>query len=134
MSDDPIDSSDLHDVNNELRRRGFSPTVYFGFDQDSLTATTRDQLARNARLLKPYPQLTVTIEGHTDSRGLNEYNIALGERRAVAVKTFLVSLGVSDARLLTISYGEERPVCEEEDESCWQQNRRVQMAVTGRER
>ena len=74
----------------------------------------------------------MTIEGHADSRGTNEYNLALGERRANAVRDYLSSLGVAGTRVRTISYGEERPVCTEEAESCWSQNRRVHMIITGR--
>ena len=77
-------------------------------------------------------QFMVTIEGHADERGTNEYNLALGERRANAVSDYLGSLGVAGDRLRTISYGEERPVCTESDESCWSQNRRAHMVITGR--
>jgi peptidoglycan-associated lipoprotein len=131
-TEDPLQSSDLQKVNEELRRRGFSPDIYFDYDESTLTDDTREKLSRNADLLKSQPQFSVTIEGHADSRGTNEYNLALGERRANAVKDYLGSLGVGGERLRTISYGEERPVCTEEAESCWSQNRRVHMIITGR--
>ena len=130
--EDPLNSSDLQKVNEELRRRGFSPDIYFDYDESTLTDDTRQKLSRNADLLKSQPQFSVTIEGHADSRGTNEYNLALGERRANAVKEYLGSLGVGAERLRTISYGEERPVCTEEAESCWSQNRRAHMIITGR--
>jgi peptidoglycan-associated lipoprotein len=132
QTEDPLQSSDLQKVNEELRRRGFSPDIYFDYDESTLTDDTREKLSRNADLLKSQPQFSVTIEGHADSRGTNEYNLALGERRANAVKDYLGSLGVGGERLRTISYGEERPVCTEEAESCWSQNRRVHMIITGR--
>jgi peptidoglycan-associated lipoprotein len=128
----PLESSDLQVVNEELRRRGFSPDVYFDYDESTLTDDTRDKLSRNADLLKSSPQFTITIEGHADERGTNEYNLALGERRASAVRDYLTSLGVANDRARTISYGEERPVCTQNEESCWSQNRRAHMIITGR--
>jgi peptidoglycan-associated lipoprotein len=130
--EDPLLSSDMQVVNDELRRRGFSPDVYFDYDESMLTEDTRDKLSRNADLLKSQPQFSVTIEGHADSRGTNEYNLALGERRANAVRDYMVSLGVAASRLRTLAYGEERPVCTEDEESCWSQNRRAHMIITGR--
>jgi len=128
---DPLASSDLQVVNQELQRRGFSPDVYFNYDEAGLSDDARGKLARNADLLKA-TQLLVTIEGHADERGTNEYNLALGDRRANAVREYLTSLGVDGGRLRTLSYGEERPVCTEVDESCWSQNRRGHMVITGR--
>ncbi|HSG38768.1 MAG TPA: peptidoglycan-associated lipoprotein Pal, partial [Thermoanaerobaculia bacterium] len=123
---------DLAAVNEELRRRGFSADVYFDYDESGLSDDTRDKLARNADLLKSNPQFQITIEGHADSRGTNEYNLALGERRSIAVRDYMSSLGVAGDRLRTISYGEERPACGEDEESCWSQNRRAHMVITGR--
>jgi peptidoglycan-associated lipoprotein len=131
-TEDPLLSSDLQVVNDELRRRGFSPDVYFDYDESTLSDDTRQKLSRNADLLKSQPQFSVTIEGHADSRGTSEYNLALGERRANAVRDYLSSLGVAATRMRTISYGKERPVCTEEVESCWSQNRRAHMIITGR--
>ena len=130
--EDPMLSADMQVVNDELRRRGFSPDIYFEYDESTLSDETRQRLARNADLLKSQPQFSVTIEGHADSRGTNEYNLALGERRANAVRDYLTSLGVDGSRLRTLAYGEERPVCTEEEESCWSQNRRAHMIITGR--
>jgi peptidoglycan-associated lipoprotein len=131
-TEDPLLSADLQVVNDELRRRGFSPDVYFEYDESSLSDESRERLARNAELLKAQTQFLVTIEGHADSRGTNEYNLALGEKRANAVRDYLSSLGVDGGRLRIITYGEERPVCTEEEESCWSQNRRAHMIITGR--
>ncbi|HEY7214179.1 MAG TPA: peptidoglycan-associated lipoprotein Pal [Thermoanaerobaculia bacterium] len=132
QAEDPLLSSDLQVVNDEMVRRGFSANVYFDYDESTLTDDTRDKLSRNADLLKSQPRFMITIEGHADERGTNEYNLALGERRANAVKDYLSSLGVGAERVRTISYGEERPVCTESAESCWSQNRRAHMVVTGR--
>ncbi len=129
---DPLAGSDLGAINAELQRRGFSADVYFDYDESGLTDDTRDKLARNADLLKSNPQFTITIEGHADSRGTNEYNLALGERRSIAVRDYMTSLGLGADRVRTISYGEERGVCTEEEESCWSQNRRAHMLITGR--
>jgi peptidoglycan-associated lipoprotein len=131
-TEDALLSEDMQVVNDELRRRGFTPDVYFEYDESELSDDARDSLARNADLLKGQPQLQLLIEGHADERGTNEYNLALGERRANAVRSYLSSLGVGTERLRTLSYGEERPVCTESEESCWSQNRRAHMVVTGR--
>jgi peptidoglycan-associated lipoprotein len=132
VEEDPLASADLQVVNDELRRRGFSPDIYFEYDEDSLSDDARDKLARNADLLKSSARFMVTIEGHADERGTNEYNLALGDRRANAVRDYLGSLGVDPGRLRTLSYGEERPVCTMNEESCWSQNRRAHMIITGR--
>jgi peptidoglycan-associated lipoprotein len=132
QKEDLLQSADLAVVNDELKRRGFSPDVYFDYDESTLSDDTREKLARNADLLKSNAGFAVTVEGHADSRGTSEYNLALGERRANAVKDYVVSLGVDAGRLRTISYGKERPVCTEETESCWSQNRRAHLVITGR--
>jgi peptidoglycan-associated lipoprotein len=132
QTEDPLMSQDMQIVNEELRRRGFSPDVYFAFDESALTDDSRGKLSRNADLLKNQARLNLTIEGHCDERGTSEYNLALGERRASAVKSYLGSLGVGAERMRTLSYGSERPVCTEHDESCWSQNRRAHMVITGR--
>lgn len=132
QTEDPLLSQDMQIVNDELRRRGFSPDVYFAYDESSLSDEARGKLSRNADLLKIQQRLNLTIEGHCDERGTSEYNLALGERRANAVKSYLASLGVGDNRMRTLSYGSERPVCTEHEESCWSQNRRGHMVITGR--
>jgi peptidoglycan-associated lipoprotein len=132
QTEDPLLSQDMQIVNDELRRRGFSPDVYFAFDESALTDDSRAKLSRNADLLKAQARLNLTIEGHCDERGTAEYNLALGERRASAVKSYLGSLGVAEQRMRTLSYGSERPVCTEHEESCWSQNRRAHMVITGR--
>jgi peptidoglycan-associated lipoprotein len=103
--------------------------VYFDFDRYDLTADARATLRANAEWLKSNPSTRVEIEGHCDERGTNEYNLALGAKRAQAARQFLTALGVSPDRLSTISYGEELPVCRESTESCWKQNRRARFVI-----
>jgi peptidoglycan-associated lipoprotein len=98
--------------------------VFFDYDQSDLDASDQATLQKQAAWLSKYPAVTLTVEGHADERGTREYNLALGARRASAVKEYLVSLGINASRLDTISYGKERPVCAESNESCWSQNRR----------
>jgi peptidoglycan-associated lipoprotein len=128
---DPL-AGDLASVNEYLRQQGLLADVYFQYDQASLEEASRELLARSARFLAEQPRFLLTLEGHCDERGTNEYNLALGERRAASVHSYLVSLGVDAGRLRTVSYGEERPACTEVDESCWRLNRRVHPMVTGR--
>jgi peptidoglycan-associated lipoprotein len=99
--------------------------VFFDTDKSTLLPEGEATLARQATFMKQYPSKTFTIEGHADERGTREYNLALGGRRAAAAKDYLVSLGVDAARLTTISYGKERPVCLESNETCWAHNRRA---------
>ncbi|MGD0776348.1 MAG: OmpA family protein [Candidatus Solibacter sp.] len=81
-------------------------------------------------ILKDYPDYKLTVEGHADERGSAEYNVALGDRRASAAKDYLVGIGIPSAQLDVISYGKERPVCQEHDEDCWQRNRRIHIVAT----
>lgn len=103
--------------------------IFFDFDSHNLRADARDTLRSNADWLKRNPVTRVEIEGHCDDRGTNEYNLALGAKRAKSAKDYLATLGVSQDRLSTISYGEEIPVCKEANESCWQRNRRGRFVV-----
>lgn len=106
-------------------------TVHFAYDKSDIQEQDRDILQRQAAWLQKYPEVRVTVEGHCDPRGTREYNLALGARRANAVKEYLVSLGVPSSRVDTISYGKERPVCSESDETCWAQDRRGVTTITG---
>jgi peptidoglycan-associated lipoprotein len=106
-------------------------TVHFDYNEYNVTDEDKGILQRQSAWLQRYPQVRITVEGHCDERGTREYNLALGARRANAVKEYLVSLGVSAARLDTISYGKERPICTESDENCWAQNRRGVSTITG---
>jgi peptidoglycan-associated lipoprotein len=106
--------------------------VYFDYDKNDIRADSRETLTRDAdvikRILASDQGFTIVIEGHCDERGSEEYNLALGDRRALAVKEFLVQLGVPGDRLKTISFGKERPICTDENEACYQKNRRGHLA------
>jgi len=103
--------------------------IYFDFDKATLTPSAQDNLLRKAEWLRENSDVTVTIEGHCDARGTNEYNLALGDRRAESAKAFLVDLGIAASRVTTISYGEERSVCTQQDEECWAKNRRDNFVI-----
>lgn len=103
--------------------------VYFGYDKYNLNPEARQILEKQAAWLNRHPQVTVTVEGHADERGTREYNLALGERRANAVKDYLAALGISLDRIKTISYGKERPVAFGSNEAAWSQNRRAVTEV-----
>lgn len=107
--------------------RVVSERVYFAFDSALLSEQAQQILSSKADYLRTYSEVMVTVEGHCDERGTDAYNIALGERRAEAVKNFLVDLGISANRLNTISYGEERPVALGQNEVSWAKNRRAQF-------
>ena len=98
--------------------------AYFDFDKADIRPDVREALSQTAEYLKANSSIRVTIEGHCDERGSTEYNLGLGDRRAAAVKEYLVSLGISADRMNTVSFGKEKPFCMEHNETCWQQNRR----------
>jgi len=104
-------------------------TIFFDLDSHSVRPDAQGVLQKQAAWLKQYPAVRLMVEGHCDERGTREYNLALGDRRAFSVKEFLVSLGVDAARLQVKSYGKERPICTESDDSCWQQNRRGNSVI-----
>lgn len=103
--------------------------IYFDYDRYDIRPEARETLKANAQWLKTNSSARVEIEGHCDERGTNEYNLALGAKRAQAAKDYLASLGISAERLSTISYGEEVPVCKEQNENCWQRNRRGRFVI-----
>jgi len=102
--------------------------VFFGYDQYDLDEVTMGVLARNARVMKEHPEVVVLIEGHCDERGTVQYNLGLGEKRAKAVRDYLVSLGVSSGRLRVTSYGESRPFALGSNDQAWSKNRRAHFA------
>jgi peptidoglycan-associated lipoprotein len=119
-------------------KRGLGPEedgilgdVHFGYDSYEVESEGRDVLARNVEWLRQNPRAKVELEGHADSRGTIEYNLALGAKRAKSVKDALVNQGIAADRISTISYGEELPLCREEIDSCWARNRRVHSVVLG---
>ena len=104
--------------------------VFFNYNESDLSAEARATLDRQAAWLKKYPSVAATVEGHCDERGTREYNLALGDRRASAVKNYLVADGINASRVKTISYGKERPAVLGSNEAAWAQNRRGVTVVT----
>lgn len=102
-------------------------TVMFDFDSSSLRPDAMDTLKGNAEKIKQFPNVMIQLAGHCDERGTQEYNLALGERRALAVRNYLIQLGISGDRLITISYGKEFPAVQGSSEAAWAQNRRVEF-------
>jgi peptidoglycan-associated lipoprotein len=106
--------------------------VHFAYDASDLSEEARGVLQKDTDWMKKWTSTKVMVEGHADSRGTNEYNLALGERRADAVRDYLVSLGIPTDRITIVSKGEEQPFCSEETEACWQQNRRGHFIITAK--
>jgi peptidoglycan-associated lipoprotein len=125
---DPIASRDIGDIN---KNSPFQP-VFFALDSSDVDSLAQQALNANAEILKKYSTWVITIEGHADERGTAEYNLALGERRALSARTYLVSLGISADRLRTVSYGKEFPFDPGHDEAAWEKNRRAQFVLTSK--
>jgi len=117
---------------DELNRESPLKPVFFDFDSAELTSDAQATLTANAGVLKKYARWVVTIEGHCDERGTAEYNLALGERRAVAAKAYLVSLGIDADRLRPVSYGKEFPFDPGHTEEAWAKNRRGHFVITAK--
>ena len=128
MAEDSLASRNIDEIN---KNSPFQP-VFFAFDSSEIDGGGQQALNTNAEVLKKYPTWVITIEGHADERGTAEYNLALGERRAVAARTYLVSLGVPADRLRTVSYGKEFPFDPGHTETAWANNRRAQFVVTSK--
>jgi peptidoglycan-associated lipoprotein len=114
---------------DDYNRQGVLKTIYFDFDQYNIKDEFKQTLRQNADWIRDHPEFNVVIEGHCDERGTNEYNLALGDRRAGSTRQYLTSLGVPANRLRTITYGEERPAVNGHDESAWSRNRRAQFLI-----
>ena len=106
--------------------------VFFDYDQSGIRDDNREPLQKNAAWLKRWSSTQITVEGHADARGSSEYNLALGSRRATAVRDYLVNLGVPGNRITVVSKGKEQPFCTAETEECWQQNRRGHFLITAK--
>ena len=128
VSSDPLANIDTDEIN----RRAVLAPVFYRYDSDAIDDEGQKVLMANAEILKKYPTWAVTIEGHSDERGTAEYNLALGERRALAAKTYLVSLGIAADRLRTVSYGKEFPFNPGHDEAAYALNRRGHFVVTAK--
>jgi peptidoglycan-associated lipoprotein len=116
--------------NGKFGAQGPLSDIHFAYNEYTIQEQDGSVLKTNATWLQKYANTKVQVEGHCDERGSEEYNIALGAKRAQAAKDYLVTLGISGSRISTISYGKELPLCQDHDESCWQQNRRDHFAVS----
>ena len=128
---DPRDYTDSRNFDNSeslLSKR----VIYFDFDKSEVKSEYRSIVAAHAAYIAAHGSARVTLEGHADERGTREYNLGLGERRGNAISGLLSAAGARGGQLDTVSYGEERPVCRVSDESCWSQNRRVEIVYTAR--
>ncbi|MSO50773.1 MAG: peptidoglycan-associated lipoprotein Pal [Acidobacteria bacterium] len=128
VSSDPLATMDTDEIN---RQAPLGP-VFFTYDSDSVDAEGQKVLTDNAAIIKKYPTWAITIEGHSDERGTAEYNLALGERRALSAKSYLLSLGISADRIRTVSYGKEFPFDPGHDEAAYSKNRRGHFVVTAK--
>jgi peptidoglycan-associated lipoprotein len=128
IADDPMATRTVDDLN---RDSPFRP-VFYDYDSADLSPDARAVLDANAETLKRYAGWVITIEGHCDERGTAEYNLALGERRAVAAQAYLVSLGIPSSRIRTVSYGKEFPFDPGHDDAAWARNRRAHIIITGK--
>jgi len=129
VNTDPVEATEMMDPYGKATQMGFemyvgADRVFFEYDSSELTSYARSILAKQADFLNHFKDLNIAVEGHCDERGTRDYNLALGERRAQAVKNYLDALGVDKSRITTISYGKERPVTVGNSESSWKQNRR----------
>jgi peptidoglycan-associated lipoprotein len=135
-TDAAVESMDQDEKNFEVNAdsdsstAGTLETVNFDFNSAKLTSSARSALQNNANFLKENSDVEVQIEGHCDERGGVQYNLALGERRAKSVRDYLVAMGISSARLSTISFGKERPLAFGHNEAAWSQNRRANFVIT----
>jgi peptidoglycan-associated lipoprotein len=128
IAEDPLKVSDIDKIN---QNSPFQP-VFFLYDSSEIDPAGQQVLNANASVLKKYPEWVITIEGHADERGTAEYNLALGNRRATAARTYLISLGVPADRLRTVSYGKEFPFDPNHTESGWSKNRRAHFVLTSK--
>jgi peptidoglycan-associated lipoprotein len=117
---------------DELNQKGVLADVFFAYDSAQLSPEAQAVVQKNMDFLKRWPSTKVMVEGHADARGTNEYNLALGERRADATRDYLVSLGIPTDRVTIVSKGEEQPVCREDNEPCWIKNRRGHFIFTAK--
>jgi peptidoglycan-associated lipoprotein len=128
LASDSLTTSDIDLIN---KNSPFQP-VFYEFDSAEVDGEAQKVLNTNAEILRKYPTWVITIEGHADERGTAEYNLALGERRASAARTYLLSLGIPGDRLKTVSYGKEFPFDPGHDEAAWAKNRRAHFVVTSK--
>jgi len=124
--------SDIESLNRVVQQRGFIRDAFFGYDESTLTDQAQAALSASATWLRQNSNYNLLVEGHCDERGTEQYNLALGDRRAAIVREYLITLGVEGGRIRTVSYGEERPFDEAHTESAWAQNRRAHLVLVAR--
>lgn len=124
--------NDIEELNRVAQARGYIQDAFFNFNESTLTADAQSALTSSATWLKKNGQYNLLIEGHCDERGTEQYNLALGDRRANQAKEYLVTLGVDAGRIRTVSYGEERPFDPGHDEAAWAKNRRDHLVLVGK--
>jgi peptidoglycan-associated lipoprotein len=124
--------ADIEELNRVAQERGYIADAFFGYDESALSAEAQNALQTSATWLKKNAQYNLLIEGHCDERGTEQYNLALGDRRANIAKEYLMTLGVDSARIRTVSYGEERPFDPGHDEGAWAKNRRAHLVLVGK--
>jgi peptidoglycan-associated lipoprotein len=124
--------TDIEELNRVAQNRGYIQDAFFGFDEATLSADAQSALTTSADWLKKNAQYNLLIEGHCDERGTEQYNLALGDRRANTAKEYLQTLGVDGSRIRTVSYGEERPFDAGHDEAAWGKNRRAHLVLVGK--
>jgi peptidoglycan-associated lipoprotein len=124
--------NDIGELNRVAQSRGYIQDAFFEYNDSQLTADAQNALTSSATWLKKNSQYNLLIEGHCDERGTEQYNLALGDRRANQAKEYLVTLGVDSGRIRTVSYGEERPFDPGHDDSAWAKNRRDHLVLVGK--
>lgn len=115
--------------NSDTYKRQSLSTIYFSYDSNNISESAKSTLNENAKYLRNNPKFNIVVEGHCDERGTSEYNLALGQRRALKVKEYYVQLGIAPSRIATISYGEEKPEDKKSCESAWAKNRRAETKI-----
>jgi peptidoglycan-associated lipoprotein len=125
-------SEDIREADRMARERGWIRDAFFAFDASTLDGDAQEALQQSATWLRSHPEFRIRVEGHCDERGTEQYNLALGDRRADTAATYLATLGVDRSRIQTVSYGEERPFEEGSNETAWAQNRRAHLVLSGR--
>jgi peptidoglycan-associated lipoprotein len=121
--------NDVESLNRLAQQKGYIQDAFYNYDEASLSSEAQAALTASANWLKSHPNLNLLIEGHCDERGTEQYNLALGDRRANSARDFLVTLGIEGNRMRTVSYGEERPFAEGHDDAAWAKNRRAHLVL-----
>jgi peptidoglycan-associated lipoprotein len=124
--------TDVEELNRVATQRGYLQDAFYNYDEATLSPDAQSALTSSATWLKKNPQYNLLIEGHCDERGTEQYNLALGDRRANSAKEYIVALGVDSGRIRTVSYGEERPFDPAHDDAAWAKNRRAHLVIVGK--